>query len=158
MISLIDLISKKLGNQDEYLTKQVIVLFPTFVDCGFMTKTDNGEYAFTKRGNNAFTTLLCGAFISENLPFEEQLQDLAESGILTYNEDEYVATIPGLISFLSIMIYADVSEEVIVKCIKDAEKCYNEAYEKRFDALHLEELSDGRLVIKRDWKRDYNFL
>ena len=152
MISLIDFISKKLGNQDEHLTKRVIIMFPTFVDYGFMTKTDNGDYTFTKRGNNAFTTLLCGAFISENLPFEEQLQDLAESGILTYNEDsdEYIATIPGLISFLSVMIYAEVSEEVIVKCIHDAEKCYNEAYEKRFDALHLEELSDGRLVIKRD--------
>jgi len=133
MISFIDYLNVKLGNQDEHLTKQVIAMFPTFVDYGFMTKTDKDEYILTNRGNNAFTTLLCGAFINDILPFREQLQDLAECGILAYHEDkdEYVATIPGLISLLSVMLYTKVSEEVIIKCIHDAEKCYNEAYERK---------------------------
>jgi len=63
MISFIDFLNVKLGNQDEHLTKQVIAMFPTFVDYGFMTKTDNDEYILTNRGNNAFTTLLCGVFL-----------------------------------------------------------------------------------------------
>jgi hypothetical protein len=135
MISFIDFLNVKLGNQDEHLTKQVIAMFPTFVDYGFMTKTDNDEYILTNRGNNAFTTLLCGVFFNDTLPFRVQLQDLAESGILAYHadKDEYVATIPGLISLLSVMLYTKVSEEVIVKCIYDAEKCYNEVYERKKD-------------------------
>ena len=74
-------------------------------------------------------------FFNDTLPFRELLQDLAESGILAYHadKDEYVATIPGLISFLSVMLYTEVSEEVIVKCIHDAEKCYNEVYERKKD-------------------------